>query len=88
MRIMYIMLNYVNMARSFAGNLWLDQIFAWREIWLDIVDRPFITVGMLALILLLPLAISSNQSMTRRLGRNWKRLHRLAYVIKVACTPG
>jgi sulfoxide reductase heme-binding subunit YedZ len=61
--------------------LWLDQFFAWREIWLDIVDRPFITVGMLAFILLVPLAATSNQSMTRRLGRNWKRLHRLAYVI-------
>jgi sulfoxide reductase heme-binding subunit YedZ len=36
---------------------------------------------MLAFILLIPLAVTSNQSMTRRLGRSWKRLHRLAYVI-------
>ena len=63
--------------------LWLDQFFAWRDIWLDIIDRPFITVGLLAFILLLPLAATSNLSMTRRLGRNWKRLHRLAYVIPV-----
>lgn len=61
--------------------LWLDQFFDWGEIWLDILDRPFITVGMLAFTLLLPLAITSNNYMIRRLGRNWKRLHRLAYVI-------
>ncbi len=61
--------------------LLLDQFFDWGEIWLDILDRPFITVGMLAFVLLLPLAITSNKSMMRRLGRNWKRLHRLAYII-------
>jgi len=61
--------------------LWLDQFFDWGEIWLDILDRPFITVGMLAFVLLLPLALTSNNAMVRRLGRNWKRLHRLAYVI-------
>jgi len=61
--------------------LWLDQFFDWGEIWLDILDRPFITLGMLAFVLLLPLVITSNNFMMRRLGRNWKRLHRLAYVI-------
>jgi len=61
--------------------LLLDQFFDWGEIWLDILERPFITVGMLAFVLLLPLAITSNKSMMRRLGRNWKRLHRLAYII-------
>jgi len=61
--------------------LWLDQFFDWGEIWLDILDRPFITVGMLAFVLLLPLVVTSNNAMVRRLGRNWKRLHRLAYVI-------
>ena len=61
--------------------LWLDQFFDWGEIWLDILDRPFITVGMLTFVLLLPLAATSNNAMVRRLGRNWKRLHRFAYVI-------
>jgi len=61
--------------------LWLDQFFDWGEIWLDVLDRPFITVGMLAFVLLLPLAATSNRYMVRRLGRGWKRLHRLAYVI-------
>jgi sulfoxide reductase heme-binding subunit YedZ len=63
--------------------LWLDQFFDWHEIWLDILDRPFITVGMLAFVLLLPLAVTSNRFMVKKLGRNWKRLHRLAYFIPV-----
>jgi len=62
-----------------ATYLWLDQFFDWGEIWLDILDRPFITVGMLAFVLLLPLALTSNHTMVRRLGRNWKRLHRLLH---------
>ena len=61
--------------------LWLDQFFDWGEIVLDVLDRPFITVGMLAYVLLLPLAATSNRYMTRRLGRRWKALHRLAYVV-------
>ncbi|MCK9517309.1 MAG: protein-methionine-sulfoxide reductase heme-binding subunit MsrQ [Thiohalobacteraceae bacterium] len=61
--------------------VWLDQFFAWGEIWRDIVKRPFITVGMLAFVLLVPLAATSNRFMLKRLGRNWVRLHRLAYVI-------
>ncbi|MCG6865345.1 MAG: sulfoxide reductase heme-binding subunit YedZ [Thiogranum sp.] len=61
--------------------LWLDQFFDWDEIWLDILDRPFITVGMLGFVLLVPLALTSNRYAVRRLARNWKRLHRLAYVI-------
>jgi sulfoxide reductase heme-binding subunit YedZ len=61
--------------------LWLDQFFEWREIGLDILERPFITVGMLAYVLLLPLALTSTNTMMRRLGRNWKKLHRLVYVV-------
>ena len=45
----------------------------------DIVDRPFILVGMTALLLLLPLALTSTQGWIRRLGRHWKRLHWLVY---------
>ncbi|MFZ0469291.1 MAG: protein-methionine-sulfoxide reductase heme-binding subunit MsrQ [Thiogranum sp.] len=63
--------------------LWLDQFFDWHEIWLDILDRPFITVGMLAFVLLLPLALTSNRLAIKKLARNWKRLHRLVYVIPV-----
>ncbi|MGM8061938.1 sulfite oxidase heme-binding subunit YedZ [Vogesella indigofera] len=61
--------------------LWLDQFFDWATIVRDIVKRPFITVGMLAFLLLLPLAITSTDGWIRRLKRNWGKLHRLVYVI-------
>ena len=61
--------------------LWLDQFFDWQEILLDILDRPFITVGMLAFALSLPLAVTSNRMMVKRLGKSWKKLHRLAYLL-------
>lgn len=46
----------------------------------DIVERPFITVGMAALLLLTPLAITSTRGWIRRLGKRWVKLHRLVYV--------
>ena len=47
----------------------------------DVVKRPFITAGMLALVLLVPLALTSSRASVRRLGfRRWQRLHRLAYL--------
>jgi methionine sulfoxide reductase heme-binding subunit len=62
----------------------LDQFFAWDEIWKDIVKRKFITVGFLAFLLLLPLAVTSTNKMVKRLGfARWKRLHRLVYVAAV-----
>ena len=63
--------------------LWFDQFFDWEEIWFDILERPFITVGMLAVVLLTPLAITSTKGMIRRLGKNWKRLHTLVYPISM-----
>lgn len=63
--------------------LWLDQFFDWSEIWRDMVKRPFITAGMLAFLLLIPLAVTSTNAMIKRLGRNWIRLHRLVYVVAV-----
>lgn len=61
--------------------LWLDQFFDWNEIWIDIVENPFITAGMLAYTLLIPLAVTSTKKMMKRLKHNWKRLHKLVYVI-------
>ena len=63
--------------------LWLDHFFDWEEIIVDIVKRPFITLGMLAFILLLPLAFTSNKKMMKRLGQRWKSLHKLIYVIAI-----
>jgi sulfoxide reductase heme-binding subunit YedZ len=45
----------------------------------DIAKRPFITIGFVALLLLLPLAVTSTRGWMRRLGRRWKSLHRLVY---------
>ena len=59
----------------------LDQGLAWGAIVTDILDRNFITVGLLAFLLLIPLAVTSTSGMLKRLGfARWKRLHRLAYV--------
>jgi methionine sulfoxide reductase heme-binding subunit len=59
----------------------LDQGLYWSAIVADIARRPFITIGFLALVLLVPLAATSTNAMMRRLGRRWKRLHRLVYPI-------
>ncbi|CAA6826369.1 MAG: FIG001196: Membrane protein YedZ [uncultured Thiotrichaceae bacterium] len=61
--------------------LWLDQFFWWEEILADIIKRPFITVGMLAFMLLIPLAVTSTNGMMRRLKKNWIKLHKLIYPI-------
>jgi sulfoxide reductase heme-binding subunit YedZ len=59
--------------------LGLDQGFAWSFIVEDILERPFITSGMVAFLLLVPLAVTSTKRWIRRLGRRWQRLHRLVY---------
>jgi sulfoxide reductase heme-binding subunit YedZ len=62
----------------------LDHFFDWETMGADIVKRPFMTVGMAALLLLLPLAATSTAGMIKRLGAvAWRRLHRLAYVAGV-----
>ncbi len=47
----------------------------------DVIKRPYITLGFIAFVLLTPLALTSNRYMIRKLGRNWKRLHKLVYLI-------
>jgi len=64
--------------------LWLDQFFLWDEIWLDIQERPFITVGLATFVLLVPLTLSSPKVVMRWLGgRRWQMLHRLVYVTAI-----
>jgi len=57
----------------------LDQAGAWSQISGDLVKRPFIVVGFLALLILLALAVTSTKGWQKRLKANWKRLHRLVY---------
>ena len=59
--------------------LWLDQMFSPHSIAHDVVKRPFITMGTLCWLLMLPLALTSTQKSIRALGKNWVRLHRLVY---------
>jgi len=71
---------------SLHFSVWLvvDHFFDWQEMIEDILKRPYITVGMLALTLLVPLAATSTTRMVKRLGgANWQRLHRLVYVIGI-----
>ena len=66
----------------FSSYITFDHVFDVSAIAADIVKRPFITVGFLCLMLLVPLAATSTNGMVKRLGgRRWKLLHRLAYVI-------
>lgn len=63
----------------------LDQGLDLAAIWADIVKRPYITVGMFAFVIFVPLAITSNNAMIRRMGgAAWQRLHRLVYVAAAA----
>jgi sulfoxide reductase heme-binding subunit YedZ len=58
----------------------LDRGLDWGGIVADIAKRPFVTVGFAALLLLVPLAVTSTDRWMRRLGRRWHSLHRLVYV--------
>ena len=53
------------------------------QIWADILKRPYITVGMAGFVLMLPLALTSNNGAVRRLGPAWRRLHRLTYGVAI-----
>jgi sulfoxide reductase heme-binding subunit YedZ len=65
----------------------LDLELTWGDLWADIVKRPYITIGMTAFALLLPLAVTSTAKMVKRLGgKRWATLHRLVYVIVVLGT--
>ncbi len=70
----YVLLHFLNW-------LVLDQGMYWSGIVADIAKRPFITVGFAALVLLIPLAVTSTNGWMRRLGKRWKSLHRLIYLI-------
>lgn len=72
----YILMHFL----TYAG---LDQRFDLTVILEDIAERPFITIGFIAFLLLIPLAVTSTNRMMKRLGRRWQKLHRLVYVIAV-----
>jgi sulfoxide reductase heme-binding subunit YedZ len=63
----------------FVLYVWLDQGLEAAAIWRDVLKRPFVTAGMAAFVLLIPLAITSTDGWMRRLKRRWGLLHRLVY---------
>ena len=69
-----------------AMYLWLDMQFDASDIIEDIIEHKYITIGMLAYLTLIPLAITSTKGWIRRLGKRWGKLHRLIYVTAIAGT--
>lgn len=81
LRRMLGLLAFLYASLHFLTYLVVDQSLNMRAVIADIAKRKFILVGFLALLILIPLAITSTNKMVRRLGfARWKRLHRLAYV--------
>jgi sulfoxide reductase heme-binding subunit YedZ len=70
----YALMHFTTYVGPFKG-------LSWKAIAEDIGERPYITIGFTALLMLIPLAITSTNGMMRRLGRRWQTLHRLIYLI-------
>ncbi|KAF3998738.1 sulfite oxidase heme-binding subunit YedZ [Glaciimonas immobilis] len=69
-------------ASHFTTFLWFDHFFDITEMLKDVYKRPFITVGFIAFVLLIPLAVTSTNGMIKRLGgKRWQWLHRTVYGI-------
>ncbi|WP_420126853.1 sulfite oxidase heme-binding subunit YedZ [Longimicrobium sp.] len=58
----------------------VDQGFAWTYIVEDVLERPYVTAGFIAFLLLVPLALTSTKAAIRRLGKRWQKLHRVVYL--------
>jgi methionine sulfoxide reductase heme-binding subunit len=61
----------------------IDYGFDGGLIWEALAEKPYVVVGFIALLLLTPLAITSTKGWQKRLGKNWKLLHRLVYVVLI-----
>lgn len=88
----YLGLNFLKFRRTFgvlAFTYVALHLLVWlvldvgilSQIWTDILKRPYITIGMVAFVLMIPLAMTSNNVSVRRLGPLWRKLHKLTYVI-------
>lgn len=74
------LLAFLYASLHFLNYIVIDQWFGWEYIVEDILERPLITAGFTALLLLIPLAATSTKSSIRRLGgKRWQRIHRLIY---------
>ncbi len=57
----------------------------WGDIGSELIERPYLTLGFIAWLLLIPLAVTSTKGWQRKLKRNWKSLHKLVYLIAILC---
>ena len=68
----------------FTTYIWFDRFFDVQDIIKDVIKRPFITVGFAAFLLFIPLAVTSNNTIIKKLGAKlWQRIHYLVYVIAI-----
>ncbi len=68
----------------FTAYLWFEEFFDFAAIWTDVMERPFITMGFITFVLMIPLAITSTHAMIKKLGgKRWQQLHRLVYLIAI-----
>lgn len=75
------LLGFVYICIHIAAWVVLDMGVIWDQMGRDILKRPYLTVGMLGFVLLVPLAVTSNDRAIRRMGvRGWRNLHRLIYI--------
>ncbi|EUJ10474.1 putative membrane protein [Methylophilaceae bacterium 11] len=63
--------------------VWLDYGFVWADIAKDIIKHPYVIVGFTAYLLTIPLALTSNSAMIKRLKSKWKTLHQAVYLISI-----
>ena len=77
------LLCFVYVCVHFSLYIVFEHYFIWADIWADIYKRPYITVGFAALLLLIPLAVTSTDAMQTRLQYRWVQLHKLIYPIAI-----
>jgi sulfoxide reductase heme-binding subunit YedZ len=68
----------------FSTYVILDHFFDFQRIVADVIKRPYVTVGFIGLVLMIPLAVTSTAAMIRRMGKRWQLLHRLVYAVAIA----
>jgi methionine sulfoxide reductase heme-binding subunit len=79
------LLSFIYVALHLTAWVWLDMGLRWSEMLADLTKRPFVIVGMVGFLALVPLAATSYNAAIRRMGpKAWQRLHRLAYVAVMA----
>lgn len=77
------LLAFLYVVLHFTVYVVLDLELRWGLLASEIVRRTYLTIGVIALLMLIPLAVTSTNRMMRRLGRRWQKLHRLIYVVAI-----